>query len=80
VVIVIMAEKYGVDRREVFKAKAGGAMALGSGKGDRADPARPDGIGEQVEPLGLEKYGGVVDERQPQSRVLDAFWGFWRRR
>lgn len=73
---MIMAEKNGVDRREILEAKARVAMALGPGKGDWADPARPDGIGEQVQAFGLEQDGGVVDERDSEGGIWDALRGF----
>lgn len=74
-VVMVMAEKNGVDRWEVFEANAGVAMTLGSGKGDRADPVRPDGIGEKVEAISLEQDSGVIDERDAEGRIQDTLRG-----
>jgi hypothetical protein len=75
-----MAEKNGVYRRKILEAKARVAMALGPGKRDWANAARPDRIGEQVQAFGLEQDCGVVDERDAEGGIWDALWGLRPRR
>jgi len=61
-VVVVVAEKDGVDTREIVERNAGVAAAARADGGERAHAFGPDGIGEDVEFALLEEEGGVVDK------------------
>ena len=75
-IVVVVAEKDGMNRRQIVKAQAGSAVALRAGKGNGAGAARPDGISKEIAAGSLEQDGGMIDESHAQLGTVDlGRWG-----
>ena len=62
-----LAQQHRGDRRQVRKRDAGRRHPLRPGEADRAGARRPDRVGEQVEPRGLDQQRRVADGGNPQA-------------
>ena len=69
VVIMVVGHQHDVNRRQVFKANAGGVAPPGTGPGDRAAAFGPDGVGQDVEAVHLDEKRRVTD-RGHQKRAF----------
>ncbi len=63
VIVVVMADRDRVERRQVFHPDAGRPVTGRPDPGDRADAAGPDRVRQDVGAAGLEECGRVIDER-----------------
>ena len=70
VVVVVVAHQHQVDRRQLVERQPGRMVALRADEGERADPLRPDRVGEDVQAAVLDQQGGVVDVGDPQFLSL----------
>ena len=64
-VVMIVADEDEVDPRQILEAHAGRAHPARADEGEGRGALRPDRVGEDVEPLGLDQHGGVADPGDP---------------
>ena len=74
VIIMIVADQDDIDRRQVLPGYPRGMDPPRPKPGKGAGPLRPDRVGEDIEPLGLQQYGGVADPGDPQIPAEDPGW------
>ncbi|CRP11100.1 hypothetical protein PAERUG_P18_London_17_VIM_2_04_10_02600 [Pseudomonas aeruginosa] len=79
VVVVVVAHQHQVDRWQLVERQPGRMVALRADEGERADPLRPDRVGEDVQAAVLDQQGGVVDVGDPQFFAAGALVHPWRR-
>src|SRR5436190_18207231 len=72
VIVVIVADQHEVDRRKVFEANAGRAVAVRAGERDGRCAVRPDRISKNVDAVELDERRRVIDECDAQLAVADA--------
>ena len=72
VIVVIVAEEYGIDAEKILPPHARLPVAARTDGGERTGPLGPDGIGQNVEVVLLEQHGGMVDQRNPQMSAFHA--------
>ncbi len=68
VIVVVVGEHDGVERRQVAESEQRGKPALGSGETGRPDPLAPHGVGEEAMPVDLEQNGRVAQPGHAQPR------------
>lgn len=71
-VVVVVADEQDLNRRQIFEADAGSAVALGAGELHGTRAARPDRVGEDIEAAGLEQNRGVIDEGSAEFGPINA--------
>ncbi len=71
-VIVVVAEEYGVDGREIVPGDSRLSAAVRTGPGYGAATFGPDGVRQDIRAPLLEEHCGVVHERSAQSAAIEA--------
>ena len=74
-VVMVVADEHRVELRQILEGDARRVHPLGSRPWHGAGALGPDGIDEDVEPLGLDEEGGVAHQRHAQGLALDAGGG-----
>jgi hypothetical protein len=69
-VVVIVRQQHGIDRRQIGKGDPGCGHSARPGEADGTGPIGPERIGENVEARGLDQQRRMPDHRDPQP--LDA--------
>ena len=69
---MVVADDDRVNGRQVLEGDAGSVEARGADPAEGAGALGPDGVGEDVQALGLDQEGGVVDEGDAEFLALDA--------
>jgi hypothetical protein len=79
-IVVIVADQHRVDRRQVVEADSRRTMPLRSRESDRRAAHRPDRIRQHIDAIELQQERRMIDERDAQSSIADAFRRFRPRR
>src|SRR5680860_1357660 len=77
VIIVVVADQYGVDARQLVERQAGGPHPLRPGPLHRAGAPGKERVGEDVEPRDLDQCGRLADVRDLQMSCLDTVGRSW---
>src|SRR5450755_4747745 len=62
VIVMVMADQYKINRRQIFKSNSRKVTPLRSGPTKRAGALRPGRISQDVDALHLDEHGSVIDE------------------
>jgi hypothetical protein len=73
VVVVVVRDEDGVERRQVAKRDAGRRGALRAQNPERTRPLGPNRIEQKIDALGLNQKAGMADETDPQRAAFDPF-------
>ena len=71
-IVVIVAEEYGIDPGKILPPHARLPAAARTDRGERTCAVGPDRIGQNVEVALLEQHRGMVDQRNPQLSAFNA--------
>src|SRR5437588_4174104 len=71
-VVMVVADEYEVNRRQVFESQARGSVPSWACPTDRTGPLGPDRVGENIEAVHLNKHGRMIDEGDAQTPINNA--------
>ena len=66
-IVVIVGNQHGINGRQVFETDTRLAVSLGACPGYGTATFRPDGVGQNIEPVHLNQEGGMADSGNPQG-------------